>query len=36
MILFIIVISLFFAIISLAPVLLAGDPDAKKCILWRR
>ncbi len=36
MILSIIVIALFFAGLSLAPLLVAGDPDTKKCILWRR
>ncbi len=35
MILSIIVIALFFAVLSLAP-LLAGDPDSKNYILWRR
>ncbi len=36
MILFIIVIALCFAVLSLAPLLVAGDVDTKKCILWRR
>ncbi len=36
MIPFIIVIAVFFALLSLAPLLVAGDPDTKNCILWRR
>jgi len=36
MIVYILLIVLFFAAFSLAPVLVATDPDAKSCILGRR
>ncbi len=36
MILFIILITLLFAAVSLAPLLVAGDADSRACVLWRR
>ncbi len=35
MTLFIVLTVLFFAALSLAPLLIHSDPDAKSCVLWR-
>ncbi len=30
----IVLTMLFFALLSLAPMLITGDPEAKACVLW--